>query len=88
MNIDKIIDLWSKSKYKTIMINSLPCVNHNGEISHGTGIYKKDQIILCGGEYKVEDYLRIIYKGSIFILDYVKDDYIVFSQILKGDINE
>lgn len=84
MNIDKIIDLWNKSKYKTIMINSLPGVNDKGEITHGTGIYNKEQIILCGGEYKVEDYLRKIYKGSIFILDYVKDEYIVFSQILKG----
>ena len=84
MNIDKIIDLWNKSKYKTIMINSLPVVNDKGEITHGTGIYNKEQIILCGGEYKVEDYLRKIYKGSIFILDYVKDEYIVFSQILKG----
>lgn len=85
MNIEKIIDLWNKSKYKTIMLQSLPCVNHRGEITYGTGIYNKKQIILCGGEYPVEEYLKKIYKGSIFILDYVKDDYIVFNQILKGE---
>lgn len=85
MNIDKIIDLWNMSKYKTIMINSLPVVNDKGVITYGTGIYNKEQIILFGGEYKVEDYLRKIYKGSIFILDYVEDEYILFRQILKGD---
>lgn len=85
MKIDDIIKLWNKSRYETIMLHSLPCVNHKGEITCGTSIYNKNQIILCGGEYKVEDYLSQIYKGSIFIFEYVKEDYIVFRQILKGE---
>lgn len=88
MKIEQIINLWNKSRYETIMIHSLPCVNHKGEITCGTGIYNKNQIILCGGEYKVEDYLSKIYKGSIFIFEYVEENYIVFRQILKGESNE
>lgn len=83
MNIQQIIDLWNESKYETIMLQSLPCVNHKGEITYGTGIYNKNQTIMCGGLLKVEDYLSKTYKSSIFMFEYVKDDYLVFKQILK-----
>lgn len=82
MDINDVIYLWNKSKYKTIMIQSLPCVNHKGEITHGTGLYNKGQTILCGGEYKVEDYLKKVYSG-LFMFEYVKDDYIVFKEICR-----
>lgn len=86
MNIQQIIKLWNKSKYKTIMLQSLPCVNHIGEITWGTGIYHKGEKIHCGGEYEIEDYLLKIYKDSIFIFECVEEDYILFKQILKGVI--
>ena len=82
MKIEEIINLWNKSKYKTLMLKSMPCVNHLGELTCGTGIYTKGQTIMCGGEYKVEDYLKEIYDGSIFMLEEVKD-YICFKMILK-----
>lgn len=83
MKIEEVINLWNKSKYETLMLKSMPCVNHLGEITYGTSIYKKGQIIMCGGSYKVEDYLIKIYKGSIFMLEKVKD-YICFKIILRG----
>lgn len=85
MKIDEVINLWNKSKYETLMIKSLPCINHLGELIYGTGVYTKGQIILCGGEYQVEDYLSKIYNGSIFILDEV-DEYISFKMIIRSDV--
>lgn len=82
MSIEEIINLWNRSKYKTLMIKSLPCINHLGELTFGTGIYTKGQTILCSGEYNVEDYLMKIYEGSIFMLEDVKD-YISFKMIIK-----
>lgn len=83
MNIQQIINLWNRSKYKTIMLQSLPCVNHEGKIIWGTGIYHKGETICCGGEYQIEDYLLKIYKGSIFMFESDEDDYLLFKQILK-----
>lgn len=83
MKIEEVINLWNKSKYETLMLRSMPCVNHLGEITYGTGIYTKGQTIMCGGVYKVEDYLIEKYKGSIFMLEEVKD-YICFKIILRG----
>lgn len=85
MKIEQIIYLWNKSKYKTLILKSLPVINHKGEITYGTGIYEKGQIILFGGEYKVDDYLLITFKKSIFMLENVTDEYISFKEILKGD---
>lgn len=82
MNIKEVINLWDKSKYDRLMIKSLPCVNHDGEITRGTGIYTKNQTILCGGEYNVEDYLMKIYEDCIFKLEYV-EDYISFEIIMR-----
>ena len=87
MNIKEIISLWNRSKYKTIMIRSLPSVNHKGELICGTGVYSKNQTIMCGGEYNVEDYLMKIYEGSIFMLEEV-EDYILFKMIIRGGSNE
>ena len=84
MTIQDIILLWNRSKYDRLMIKGLPCVDSNGEITWGTAIYRKGQTILCGGEYNVEDYLRRIYNGSIFILDNV-EDCISFKMIMKGN---
>ena len=53
MDIEYIINLWNKSNYKYIMIKSLPSINHLGEITFGTGIYKKNQEILLGGIYEL-----------------------------------
>ena len=44
MNIEQVINLWDKSKYKTILIKNLPVVNHIGEIVYGTGFYDKGQV--------------------------------------------
>ena len=82
MKIDEVINLWNKSKYETLMIKSLPCINHFGELTCGTAIYTKGQIIICGGELQVEDFLSKIYKGSIFMLDEV-DECIIFQMIIK-----
>ena len=82
MKIDEVINLWNKSKYKTLMLKSMPCINHQGELTYGTGIYTKGQTIMRGGEYSVEDYLMKIYADSIFILEEV-EDYICFKMIIK-----
>ena len=65
----RILQIRNKSNYKYLMIKSLPCINHLGEITFGTAIYKKNQEILLGGIYKVNDYLRLIYKDCLFIID-------------------
>ena len=87
MKIDQIINLWNKSKYKYLWLKSMPVVNHKGEITWGTGIYHKGETILCVGEYKVEDYLKKIYKESIFMFEETApiEDYISFRIILKGE---
>ena len=87
MNIEQIIKLWNKSNCNTLMIRSMPCVNHEGDITWGTGVYNKGQTICCGGEYKVEDYLKKMYIDSIFMFDYDKNnnDYIVFNVMLRSD---
>ena len=82
MKIDEVINLWNKSKYETLIIKSLPCINHLGELTYGTGVYTKGQTIMCCGEYSVEDYLMKIYEGSIFMLEEV-EDYICFKMIIK-----
>ena len=82
MKIDEIIKLWNKSKYETLMLKSMPCINHQGELTYVIGIYTKGQTIMCGGEYSVEDYLMKIYADSIFILEEV-EDYICFKMIIK-----
>lgn len=82
MKIEEIINLWNKSKYETLMIQTLPCINHLGELTYGTGVYTKGQIIISGGEYQVEDYLKKIYNNSIFMLDEV-DEYISFKMVIK-----
>lgn len=82
MNIEQVIDLWDKSKYKTLVIKTLPVVNHLGEITYGTGFYHKDQIILNGGEIAVYDYLKRIYKNSLFIYEDT-EDYIIFRQFYR-----
>lgn len=81
MIIEEIIKLWNRSKYETLMLKSLPSVNHLGEIICGTGVYTKGQTIMCGGSYKVEDYLMEIYENSLFMLEEV-EDYICFKMIL------
>ena len=58
MKIEEIIKLWNKSKYETLMLKSMPCINHLGELTYGTGVYIKCQTIMCGREYSVEDYLK------------------------------
>lgn len=82
MKIERIIDLWNQSKYETLIIKGLPCINSEKEITWGTGIYRKGQIILNAGEHKVEDYLKDIYKDSIFIFERVLDDDLVFRRII------
>lgn len=82
MNIEQVIDLWNKSKYKELIIKTLPVVNHLGEIIYGTGLYSKGQIICYGGETPVYDYLRRIYEKSLFIYEDTKD-YIVFRQFYE-----
>ena len=86
MKIEDIIRLWNRSKYDTIFIESLPCVNHEREITFGTGIYRKGETILCGGKYEIEDYLKSMYKGSIFMLDSVDEYYLTFKMIMKGNV--
>lgn len=87
MNIEQIIKLWNKSNCNTLMIRSMPCVNHEGDIIWGTDVYRKGQTICCGGEYMIEDYLKKIYDGSTFMFDYDRNhkEYIVFSVMLRGD---
>lgn len=82
MNIEQVINLWDKSKYKTLAIKTFPVVNHIGEIVYGTGFYNKGQIILCGGEIPVYSYLKQIYENSLFIYEDTKD-YIIFKQYYK-----
>ena len=82
MNIEQIINLWDKSKYKKLVIKTLPVVNHIGEVVYGTGFYTKGQTILCGGEIPVYSYLKQIYKNSLFIYEDTKD-YIIFKQYYK-----
>lgn len=82
MNIEEIISLWNRSKYKTLMLKSLPSINHLGELNLGIGVYTKGQTILCGGSYNVEDYLMKIYEDSIFMLEEV-EDYICFKMIIR-----
>ena len=82
MNIEQVINLWEKSKYKTLVIKTLPVVNHIGEITYGTGFYNKGQTILCGGKMPVYDYLKRIYEKSLFIYEDTKD-YIVFRQFYE-----
>ena len=86
MNIQHIVDLWNKSKYDTLIIKGMPCVNHKGEITYGTGVYTKNQTILCGGKIPVYNYLLKIYDGSIFVMEEVApiEDYICFKMIMKG----
>ena len=43
------------------MLKSMPCINHQGELTYGTGVYTKGQTIMCGGEYSVEEYVIKIY---------------------------
>ena len=69
MDIEYIINLWDRSNYKYIMIKSLPSINHLGEITFGTAVFRKGQEILMGGIYNVNEYLRIIYKDCLFIID-------------------
>ena len=88
MNIEQIIDLWNNSKYDTLILNSLPVINHKGELTHGTGVYTKKQTILCGGVYKVDDYLLKVFNKSLYMLENVTDYYISFKEIIKGDYNE
>ena len=85
MTIDKVIRLWDKSKYDTLVLRSMPCVNHRGEITFGTGFYKKNETIICGGKYKVSDYLLKLYKHSIFMFDenLSSEDSIGFQMILN-----
>lgn len=87
MKIEEIINLWNKSNCNTLMIRSMPCVNHKGDITWGTGFYRKGDTICCGKKYKVEDYLKKMYIGSIFMFDYNDNnkDYIVFNIILRSD---
>lgn len=85
MTIHQVIKLWQQSKYNTLMLTSLPVINHKGEITHGTGIYNKGQTITSGKEYKVEEYLQYIYKDNIYILDKVSDDYISFKTIYRKE---
>lgn len=87
MKIDQIIELWNKSKYNRLMIKTLPCINNEKEITWGTGIYTKGQKILCGGEYNIEDYLKEIYKNSIFMLEFYEEEMIAFKIIIKGEDN-
>ena len=88
MNIEQVINLWNKSKYKTLCIKTLPVVNHIGEIVYGTGFYDKGQTILFGGEISVYSYLKQTYKNSLFLYEDTKD-YIIFKQYYKvGDSDE
>ncbi len=86
MKIEDIIRIWNQSKYDTIFIQGLPCVNHEKEITLGTGIYRKGETITCGGKYEIEYYLKSMYKGSIFMFDSADEYYLVFKMIIKGDI--
>lgn len=85
MNIEQIIKLWDESKYKTLIIKTLPVVNHLGEITYGTGFYNKNQIILSGGEIAVYDYLKQIFKNSLFIYE-DSEEFIVFRQFYKKGV--
>lgn len=69
MEIEYVINLWNKSNYKYLMIKSLPTINHLGEITFGTAIFRKNQEVLAGGVYHINDYLRLIYKDCLFIID-------------------
>lgn len=86
MKIEDIINLWNKSKYNTIFIQGFPCVNHEREITCGTGIFRKGEIITCGGKFEIEDYLKKIYKGSIFMFDSASESYLIFKIIIKGEL--
>ena len=65
------------------MIKSLPCLNHLGEITFGTRIYRKNHEIILGGIYNVNDYLRLIYKYCLFIID-DNLEYLCFKIIKDG----
>jgi len=88
MNIEQVINIWNESTYKTLCIKTLPIVNHKGEVIYGTGFYDKGKVILFRGETPVYDYLKEIYKDSLFIYEDTKD-YIIFKQYYRKDtINE
>ena len=86
MKIEDIIRLWNGSKYDMIFIQGLPCVNHEKEITFGTGIYRKGEIIACGGKYEIEEYLKKIYKGSIFMFVSESAYHLCFKMIIKGEL--
>lgn len=88
MKIEEIIKLWKKSKYDYLILKTLPCINHLGELIYGTGIYKKGSTILQGIELKIEDYLIEAYKDSFFIIEDsgVIEDSIKFKMIIKGGV--
>lgn len=90
MKIEQIIKLWNKSKYDYLILKTLPCINHLGELTYGTAIHKKGSTILYGSELKIEDYLIKAYKDSIFIIEDLgeNEDSIKFKMIIKGDSSE
>ena len=70
------------SKYDRLCIETLPVVNHKKEVVCGLGFYHKEEIILCGGEIPVYEYLKNVYKDSLFL--YMgTNDYIRFKQIKR-----
>lgn len=86
MAIHQVIKLWQQSKYNTLMLTTLPVVNHKGEITYGTGVYNKGQTIISGREYTVEEYLQQLYKDYIYILDEVSDSYLSFKAIYRKEV--
>lgn len=86
MNIKQVINLWQQSKYNKLILTTLPVINHQGEITQGTGIYTKGEHISFGKVYTIEEYLQHIHKDSIYMLDSIEHGYLSFKEIYRKEV--
>ncbi len=87
MNIEEVIYLWDKSKYRKMILKSLPVIDHCKNLVRPSGVYEKDTYITLGGHIPIYDYLKDLYKKSIFIVD-SWNDYLEVREIIRGKIND
>lgn len=70
MTIEDVVNLWKRSKYNQLFLRTEPCINHLGELTYGTCIYRKDQTIIADGEERtIYDYLLKRDKNLIYMFD-------------------
>ena len=87
MNIDKVIELWQKSKYKYLLIRSMPVVRDDKEVVKPSALLNRNDKYCFGKEMSVFDYILATHnKNSLYYLEEIKDnEMLIFNEIIKGE---